>query len=250
MLTQADVHWIELDSVDSTNDYLGRAYQQGRLSGHTAVVAHEQTAGRGRAGRAWQAVPCASLCLSLGIPMAGHQLPYLPLCVGVAIAQVLEQMQVPVRLKWPNDLLLGQKKLGGVLCDSFQTTGGPVTVVGVGVNIRPVNVSDALGGHGAASLSECLNAAELPSVRALADALVPSILNLIVAALHQGIHVVFDEFAKRDAWLGENVQVVNQGLVCFGGKAMGIDRQGAYLIETDQGLRAVNTGDLSLRASL
>ena len=115
MLTQADVHWIELDSVDSTNDYLSRAYLQGRVSGVTAVLAHSQTAGRGRAGRRWQALPGAGLCLSLGLPVAGHAVSFLPLCVGVAAAQVIEKLKVPVRLKWPNDLLVGQQKLGGVL---------------------------------------------------------------------------------------------------------------------------------------
>ena len=255
MLTQADVHWIELDSVDSTNDYLIRAYQQGRVSGCVAVLAGMQTAGRGRSGRNWQAAPGASLCLSIGLPFAGYQLPYLPLCVGVGVAQVLETMGVPVRLKWPNDLLLKQQKLGGVLCESFQTESGPVTVIGVGLNIGPLSVPGALSGQGATSLSEWFgssnsiskSAAQLPSPRSLAERLLPSIQNLIKASQLQGISSVFTEFTQRDAWLGREVQVFDQGLLCFTGKAMGIDHQGAYLIDTEQGLRSLNAGDLSLR---
>jgi BirA family transcriptional regulator, biotin operon repressor / biotin---[acetyl-CoA-carboxylase] ligase len=247
MLTQADVHWIELDSVDSTNDYLARAYQQGRVSGLNAVLAHMQTAGRGRAGRQWRAQPGASLCLSVGLPMAGQQMPFLPLCVGVAVAQVLEHWHVPVRLKWPNDLLADQQKLGGVLCESFQTGQGAITVVGVGLNIQGIDVPEALSGLGAASLSNYLPAPSLPTPRELAEAVVSSILMRIEAASVQGIDSIFAEFSQRDAWLRSQVQVEDQGVVCFAGEAMGIDRQGAYLVNTEHGLRAVHAGDLSLR---
>lgn len=249
MLTQADVHWIELDSVDSTNDYLARAYHQGRVSGCVAVLAHSQTAGRGRAGRSWQANAGAGLCLSLGLPMAGHQLPFLPLCVGVAVAQALETLNLPVRLKWPNDLLIGTQKLGGVLCESFLAEGGPVTVVGVGVNLWPLNVPDALSGQGAVSLSACLPAGTVPSARALAESITPSILSHIHQAQLQGMAAVFDAFTQRDAWLGRNVQVVDRGEICFTGKAMGINEQGAYLVHTENGLQAVHAGDLSLRVA-
>jgi BirA family transcriptional regulator, biotin operon repressor / biotin---[acetyl-CoA-carboxylase] ligase len=250
MLTQADVRWIELDSVDSTNDYLARAYQQGLVSGLIAALAHMQTAGKGRAGRQWHAQPGASLCLSLGLPMAGQQMPFLPLCVGVAVAQVLAQWHVPVQLKWPNDLLADQQKLGGVLCESFQTGQGAITVVGLGLNIQGVDVPDALSGLGAVSLSNYLPAPSLPSPRELGEAVVSSILKWIEAARVQGIDAIFGEFSQRDAWLRRQVQVEDRGVVCFAGEAMGIDRQGAYLVNTDQGLRAVHAGDLSLRVRL
>lgn len=248
MLTQADVHWIELDSVDSTNDYLSRAYLQGRVSGVTAVLAHSQTAGRGRAGRRWQALPGAGLCLSLGLPVAGHAVSFLPLCVGVAAAQVIEKLKVPVRLKWPNDLLVGQQKLGGVLCESFQCNGGPVTVVGLGVNLLQPSVPEALGGQGATGLVEHLGDQALPQMRELADQFATAILHAIHAASTQGIAAIFSEFNRLDAWLGCSVQVIDNGTVQLQGKAMGINEQGAYLINTDeQGLVALNAGDLSLR---
>lgn len=247
MLTQAEVHWIELDSVDSTNDYLSRAYQQGRVSGCTAALAHVQTAGRGRAGRSWKALPGASLCFSLGLPVAGYQLPFLPLCVGVAVAQVLEQLGVPAQLKWPNDLIVAGRKLGGVLCESFQTPSGTSTVIGVGVNIHPVEVPQALSGAGATSLSQWVDVATLPPVRELAEVIVQSILQQIDVAQAQGISTLFNAFALRDAWLGQDVSVLDEGKVLFSGQAMGIDENGAYLINTSSGLRSVVAGDLSLR---
>jgi BirA family biotin operon repressor/biotin-[acetyl-CoA-carboxylase] ligase len=249
MLTQADVHWIELDSVDSTNDYLNRAYQQGRVSGCVVALAHAQTAGRGRGGRNWKAEPGASLCFSIGLPVAGYELPFLPLCVGVAMAQVLEPLGVPVQLKWPNDLMAGGRKLGGVLCESFQVDGGAITVIGVGVNLLPVPVPQALSGLGTSCLSQWVDASILPSVGELAQVAVQSILNQFHVAQSHGMSALFRQFASRDAWLGLEVAVVDEGRVLFSGQAMGIDENGAYLINTRDGLRSVVAGDLSLRVA-
>jgi BirA family biotin operon repressor/biotin-[acetyl-CoA-carboxylase] ligase len=247
MLTHADVHWIELDSVDSTNDYLIRAYQQGRVSGCVAVLAHSQTAGKGRLGRAWQAQVGASLCLSLGVPMAGQSLPFLPLCVGVAVAKVLQRLKVPVQLKWPNDLLLNHKKLGGVLCESFHTSVGPVTVLGLGINILDVQVPSALSGLGSTSLSACLPCLSLPSVNGLAVQLVPAILDGLQLAQVQGIQSIHQEFMQLDCYWGAEVQVFEQGELYLAGRAMGIDEQGAYMLQTEEGLCRLSAGDLSLR---
>ena len=197
MLTQADVHWIELDSVDSTNDYLSRAYQQGRVSGCAVVLTQAQTAGRGRAGRSWKAVPGASLCFSLGLPVAGYQLPFLPLCVGLAVAEVLERFEVPVQLKWPNDLIVGGQKLGGVLCESFHTGSGATTVIGVGLNVHPVDVPQALSGAGATSLSQWVNAATLPPVRKLAEGLKISVPQLFTPAARAQVVEIIERHASR-----------------------------------------------------
>lgn len=249
MLTQADVCWIELDSVDSTNDYLVRAYQQGRVSGHVAVLAHQQTQGRGRAGRRWLADPGASLCLSVGLPLAGHQLPGLPLCVGIAVAKVLENLGVPVGLKWPNDLMVQSRKLGGVLCESFQTGAGAFTVIGLGVNLRPVQLPDAMGGRGTTCLADWLDGATVPDPLGFAQTLVPAILDQIAQSQRHGMVPVFQQFTRLDVWLGHEVQVLDQGVLLHRGVARGIDEQGAYLVETSQGLRAVHAGDLSLRVA-
>lgn len=247
MLTQADVHWIELDSVDSTNDYLARAYQQGRVAGNAAVLAHHQTAGRGRAGRNWQAVQGGSLCLSIGIPVAGYLLPALPVCVGVAVAQVLEQMQVPVQLKWPNDLLVNNRKLGGILCESFQAQQGPVTIIGLGLNIRPLSLPAGQAGLETACLADWLVAEKLPGLRALAEQVVNAVLLTLDKAIRQGTREIFAEFGQRDAWAGKPVQVTDQGRVCMTGVSAGLDSTGAYLLDTPQGLQSVMAGDVSLR---
>jgi BirA family biotin operon repressor/biotin-[acetyl-CoA-carboxylase] ligase len=73
------------------------------------------------------------------------------------------------------------------------------------------------------------------------------VLKWVQASLTLGIDAIFSDFSQFDSWLHSQVQVEDRGVVCFAGEALGIDRQGAYLVNTDQGLRAVHAGDLSLR---
>ncbi len=100
----------------------------------TLVLAEEQTAGRGRSGRSWHSPPGQGLWMSWILPPLGARLPVLPLRVGLRLARGIEAVAaVAVDLKWPNDLWLDGRKLGGVLTE---TRGGQV-VVGVGLNVRP-----------------------------------------------------------------------------------------------------------------
>ncbi len=128
-----------LDSVSSTNDAAKRQAREGAPEG-TLVVAEEQTAGRGRQGRRWIAPAGSSLLTSLvfrpSFPPAG--LPHLLMASGLAVAQAIEgSTGLQVRLKWPNDILLGGKKAGGILIESG-LTGETIdyAVVGIGLNVN------------------------------------------------------------------------------------------------------------------
>ena len=160
----------------STNDDAFDAYGEGAPEG-TVVVAESQTRGRGRAGRRWHQVPGRGLSLSLLLvrgcdPRAPGALP---LAAGLALARALERLGVEARLEWPNDLLLGERKLAGILAESRASADGePLVVVGVGVNvshrpadfppeIAPLATSLAIAGHAVAReavAAEFLNAFE------------------------------------------------------------------------------------------
>ena len=149
---------VRLVTVGSTMDEVARLAAAGEAEG-TVVVAESQTAGRGRAGRAWHAPPGTALLCSVLLrpPVPPARLSTLPLIVGVAVAEAIEAVVgTPCRLKWPNDVWLGGGvtgcKVAGILLAS-RLAGAAIdhVVVGVGVNVA-VPVSDLPPGATSMSL--------------------------------------------------------------------------------------------------
>ncbi len=122
-----------LPEIDSTNSELMRRARAGQHE-PTLLVAERQTAGRGRMGRVWQSQPGDSLTFSLSLPFAPKDWSGLSLAVGLSLA---ESLHPQVGLKWPNDLWVQERKLGGILVEAASMGGRSQVVVGVGLNIRP-----------------------------------------------------------------------------------------------------------------
>lgn len=136
------VHWLE--STASTNDVAARLAESGAEEG-TIVVAERQTAGRGRHGRVWFSPPGAGLYVSVIVRPASDEsndenpAALLTLASGVAIAEAVRAVTgLPAEIKWPNDVLIGGRKLAGILAEAAVQAGTlQFVVVGFGVNLRP-----------------------------------------------------------------------------------------------------------------
>jgi BirA family biotin operon repressor/biotin-[acetyl-CoA-carboxylase] ligase len=151
--------WLALDLVPSTGstnaDLLARAADPGSPEGQV-LVAEEQTAGRGRLGRSWSSVPGASLTFSVllrpaTVPAARRG--WLTLLAGVAVASAVRSVAgVDAMLKWPNDVLAGDRKLAGILAE--QTPDGSAVVIGTGLNVAaaPGEIPVSAAGLAATSL--------------------------------------------------------------------------------------------------
>jgi BirA family biotin operon repressor/biotin-[acetyl-CoA-carboxylase] ligase len=124
------------DRCASTNDVAREMALQGAAEG-VVVIAEEQTAGRGTKGRSWDSAKGRGLYLSVILRPPAEAADFLPLMTGVAVREALTAATgLAVGLKWPNDLLVSGKKLGGVLCESFWTGQKlDFAVVGVGLNL-------------------------------------------------------------------------------------------------------------------
>lgn len=125
----------------STNSELVRRLAAGQelACGHV-LAAHEQTAGRGRLGRSWNSAPGRDLCFSfvLRTTAPAEQLASLPLVVGLGVAYGLDAYGVASVMKWPNDILAGNRKLCGILCERVSSRPDCVVAgVGCNVNMRP-----------------------------------------------------------------------------------------------------------------
>ncbi len=137
-----------LESTTSTLDVAHRMAARGAPAG-TLVIANEQTAGRGRGGKSWQSSPGDGLWLTLiERPADASGLGVLSLRVGLAAAEALDRFaSEPIRLKWPNDLYVDEKKLGGILVEArWREQAVEYVAIGLGVNVQPLrNVESAAG---------------------------------------------------------------------------------------------------------
>ena len=233
-----------VEQTGSTNaDLLARA---ATLSGPLLLVARNQTAGRGRAGRSWLSSSEGSLTFSLAWRFEGGlaRLTGLPLAVGVALAETLERLGVQVGLKWPNDVLRDGDKLAGILIET-QTAqdGGVWTVIGIGLTLLMPDELEAQIGRSVASLPWL--------ARMDRNALLAALLDGLAGALREFERAGFAAFAARwnlrHAWQGETVTVLDGGAVLHEGSAAGVDDAGRLLLDTADGRIAVLAGDVSLR---
>ena len=238
---------IEIRSVASTGSTNADLLAQiERLTQPTLLVAASQSAGRGRAGRSWQSAPGASLTFSLAWRFVQplHQLIGLPLAIGVGIAEVLDGFNLPLQLKWPNDLLRDGKKVGGVLIEtatpSDPRAAGCWAVIGVGLNLLPPALDDD---DAAAAMPEL--------VRVEPELLLAELLSGLADTLLQfeqyGFGMFCERWNRRHAYAGQPVVLLDHGNIVQQGVAQGVDASGCLLLQTASGVLPVMAGDVSLR---
>lgn len=243
--------------MDSTNSQLLQRARAGDDS-PTVMVALEQTAGRGRQGRRWLAAPGESLTFSLAVPWqanagdAANALSGLSLAVGVALAEAIDPA---VRLKWPNDLWLGGRKLGGILIEVAPVANSVtqrVVVIGVGLNIGSAlpaigPVAGAPAGPDPVALASIHEVDALTTAALVFERVVPALVRAWRLFQQSGWPAFAARFAQRDALLGQVVQLWQGGAVTAAGTAQGVDRTGRLLVHTAHDQQTWSSGEVSVR---
>lgn len=231
----------------STNDDAWEALQAGAPDG-VAVIADRQTRGRGRSGRTWHTAPARGLALSIALRPGcdSESITTVPLVVGLALARALDALGVHTRLKWPNDLLLRDRKVAGILCESRRLPAtSDVVVIGVGVNVSET-VSDfppPLAGQAMSLHLAGHDVTREDVAAAFFNALEP----MWTEHEEGGPQAVLEGWrARADLW-GTTVAVrAPSGIVR--GVARDLDRDGALVIETAAGTQRILAGDVELDA--
>jgi len=241
-----DVEW----TVASTNTVL---LERGAppLGECEVALAEFQSAGRGRRGRTWLAPPGGAVCLSLSWTFA--QVPRdvgsLSLAIGVCMLRALRSLGVPeLHLKWPNDVLLGDAKLGGILIELRAEASGPAcAVIGIGVNVAlGAALMTQIGATGLAAADLTGAGISRPARNAIAARIIEACLGGLLDFERDGLRAFMEEWRRADALRGRAVTVLN-GEDRTRGLARGIDATGALLVEAPQGLRKFVSGEVSVR---
>jgi len=236
--------------IESTNSYLldQPCPTPGR---YRVALAEHQTAGRGRMNRSWISPPSTGLCMSMAFTFETmpENFPSLSLAIGTGIAQALERVGAHgIAVKWPNDIVSQDGKLGGILSEVVPSKGGGVTVVvGVGLNVdfknldTSVAIDSSIGRPG--DLASCCD--KLPSRAAIAAALVACLWETMVHFERDGFSPFHESWLKYD-WLRGHEVTIETAAGLDAGIADGVDIDGALLVNTDGNRRRFTSGSVIL----
>ncbi len=241
-----DLHLLQ--SIESTNSYLMADDSCVNPDHYVVCMAERQTAGRGRRGRAWHSPYARNIYLSLSFHLNGgsESLDGLSLALGVAVANCLsEQGVMGVGLKWPNDILVGGKKLAGILVElKGEAEQGWKVVVGLGLNVLMSRSEGLEIDQPWVSISSLLNNSLL-SRGEWAALLIESIINTIELYRDCGFKGLLSDWERYDALSQKHVMVVGGDLR---GVCEGVDERGRLMMRVDGDIKLINAGEVSVRS--
>ena len=236
---------LRFESLPSTNTELSRLASEGAEEG-VSVVADEQTAGRGRLQRAWSSPKGAGLYFStlLRPKIAVNYWPLITMMAAVGVYDALgEACRLQADIKWPNDLLSGERKICGILAEAIDTPGGRAVIVGIGINLTenayPQEIADI-----ATSVSEATNR---PADREAILASVLRWLNHWYSLLNEpaGPESIVNAWSNRSSYAFGKVVQVSNGDEVWQGTTSGIERDGALRLRMEDGeIKLVRAGDV------
>lgn len=243
---------LRFDSLPSTNTEASRQARQGAPEG-LCVIAREQTKGRGRAGRTWISPPDAGLYFSLILrpkTLNASAWPLITLMAALAVRDaLLDVCQVESDIKWPNDILVNDRKLSGILAETIETVSGRAVILGIGINLDdrafPPELNDV-------ATSVLALSGSLPDTERLTQTLVRTI-----DLRYEALQAVGGEGQTIHEWMlhssyaqGRHVRVTLTEET-FDGWTRGLEPDGALRVETHEGeIRTVRAGDVtSLRVT-
>lgn len=234
-----------IQELDSTNAWL---MQQDDWHG-AVCLAEYQHAGRGRRGRQWISPFAANLYLSMGwhFSLDAASLAGLSLASGVAIMRALDTLGIKgAGLKWPNDIVHGSRKLGGILIEMRGEAGGPShVVIGVGLNVDMPGIAAEQVDQPWSDLQQCAEAKV--SRNALAAAVLSELIQVCQACDQGAITAYLEEWQDYDIHAGQQVDLLLPDGRRITGTSRGIDSQGALLLEQAGKVQRFNCGEVSLR---
>lgn len=236
------IHWF--DSIGSTNTHAKQLAHEGAPQG-TVVLADTQTGGRGRMGRSFLSPAGSGIYLSMILrpDCVAGELMHLTCAAGVAVCDAVEEVcGVRPGIKWINDLVLGEKKLGGILTELSVNNNGlaDYAVVGIGINIShtPPAVKE---------MATCLWDAGIKADRASLIAAILTHLIRLPQTLLPCQEQIMAQYRTDCITLGKEICVIRNGSVRYG-KALDVDLQGGLLVGYDDGTEEiVSSGEVSIR---
>ena len=236
---------LRYESLPSTNTEVARLAVEGAEAG-LAIVADEQTAGRGRLQRAWSSPKGAGLYFSILLrpTFVLDRWPLITFVAALATGDaLLAASQVETDIKWPNDLLANDRKICGILAEAIETPTGRALVLGIGINLTNEAFPAELIDVATSVANESGRAAER---EAILSALLQALARWYSLLQEpDGAEKIVAAWSSRSSFAaGKLVQVTN-GDEVLQGHTRGIENDGALRLETTQGIQLIRAGDVT-----
>ncbi|MDO4997641.1 MAG: bifunctional biotin--[acetyl-CoA-carboxylase] ligase/type III pantothenate kinase [Neisseria sp.] len=233
---------LQHECVSSNDELLALAREDANAAHRALCVAHSQTKGRGRQGKAWQSRAGECLMFSLGwaFEQSQAQLGALALLTALACQRALASVNVAAQIKWPNDLVAGKDKLGGILIETVRQAGKTVAVVGIGLNfVLPKELPDvtSIQAQGGQKLQ----------VLTVLNAILAELAQAFAAFETQGFAPFVAEYERANRDYLRDVRLSHQGELLLEGKVLGVNGDGSLRLQTASGVQNVVSGEISLR---
>jgi BirA family biotin operon repressor/biotin-[acetyl-CoA-carboxylase] ligase len=242
---------LSFEQLDSTNSEAARQARQGAAEG-LCVLARQQTDGRGRNGRNWVSGKDSGLYFSVVLRPAIEQraIPLITLLAGVAVHDTLIEFGLKPDIKWVNDVLVGEKKISGILSELIETRGGPAVIVGIGINLGTSALADEIASIATSIGSETHRIVEPEDVAKVLTRHLSHFYDILNRP--NGPAEIIGHWRERSSYFrGKHVSVTLENEI-LNGMTDGLEDNGALRLTTgDGGIRIIQAGDVQrLRESL
>ena len=237
---------LKHECSSSNDEIMALARQSADLAHKALCVAHFQTKGRGRQGRSWVNRQGECLMFSLGwaFDKPQYELGSLALVVALACRRALADIGLDVNIKWPNDLVVANDKLAGILIETARVENKTVAVIGIGINfVLPKEVENAT------SVQALFQTASKQgvSVKTLLNSVLAQLDALLNEYVQNGFASCIGEYNAANRDTNRPVLLLQEGRIVHEGVVKGVDAQGALRLLTDKGEKTIVSGEISLR---
>lgn len=236
---------VYLDEVDSTNEEIKRRARTSSGQGLVAV-ADRQTLGKGRLGRRWESPKGMSIYLSVLLrpELAPSQVQCLTLASGLAVCNTINALGFSSKIKWPNDVIIGNKKLCGILTEmSVEDNAVSFAVVGIGINVNNSAFPQEIESKATSLYIESGEVCERSDIIA---ALLKQLELVYDEFIMGGFQAIREEYASLCATIGREIKAELRGRTIIG-QAVDIAEDGSLIIKTDSGLEHISTGEVAVQ---
>lgn len=238
------------DELDSTNQEARRLSSRGYGQG-TVIVADAQTAGRGRLGRHWDSSGGKGIWFSLILEpkVSLQQTSYYSFVAAIAVAEgIRQETGLQAEIKWPNDILIGGKKVCGILLELMaELTQVHQLIMGIGINANqiPADFPEEIQAKATSLAIESGHPVQRSQVL---GAILQHLKENCRLLEEEGFSIIREKWTALSCVVGKEVRIIQQGKELMTGIAEGLGADGALLVRTDQGVEQIIAGDVSLRA--